>query len=424
MEIGRIIISWYSLRMNFIEDLKARGLIEHHSAELEKVFSKPRTVYLGVDPSADSMQAGNLAVILLMRRLAQAGNRIILLVGGGTGMIGDPRESGERQLPDAKLITRNAKALRDQMQRIIGTKVTLVNNADWLLKIKLIDFLRDIGKHFTVNELVKRDIIRRRLETPDESISYTEFAYSLLQGYDYLVLNQKYGCDLQVGGSDQWTNLLSGVELIRRKQGREAYAVTIPLVTDATGRKFGKSEGNAVWLDARKTSPFQFYQFWLNQPDSEVSKLMKFYTFRSTSEIDALLEMHGRNPERRTAQRTLAQEVTTLVHGKGEADRAERFSEVLFANAPFDSLTLADRDALFASVPSVSVVPGASIIDALTLTEFLPSKSEARRLMDAKGIKLNGDTVLTDRVLESTDFNHGLAVLQKGKTEKLLVRQK
>jgi tyrosyl-tRNA synthetase len=410
--------------MELIEDLKARGLIEHQSADLEKIFSKQRTVYLGVDPSADSMQAGNLAVVLLMRRLALAGHKIILLVGGGTGMIGDPRESGERLLADEKTVARNAKAVRAQMQRIIGTKVPLVNNADWLMGVKLVHFLRDIGKHFTVNELIKRDIIKRRLDTPDESISYTEFAYSLLQGYDFMILNEKFGVDVQVGGSDQWTNLLSGVELIRRRLGKEAYAITIPLVTDANGKKFGKSEGNAVWLDAKKTTPFAFYQFWLSQSDAIVGQLLKFYTFLSVNEIHALMELHERNPERRMAQRRLAEEVTTLVHGAPESLKAGKFTEILFGNAPFDSLAPAERDALFAAVPSITVPLATSIIEALTLGGFLPSKSEAKRLMEGKGIKLNGETVEADRPLETADFNHGLAVLQKGKSDKLLVRFK
>ena len=272
--------------MNLAEELTARGLIEHTSADIEKILGTKRTVYLGVDPSADSMQAGNLVVVLLMRRLSQAGNRIILLVGGGTGMIGDPRESGERSLADKKIVEKNKKALKAQMQRIVGAKVTLVDNADWLLKIKLVDFLRDIGKHFTINELIKRDIIKRRIEDPNDSISYTEFASSLLQGYDYLELNSKYGADLQIGASDQWTNILSGVELIRRKAGKEAFAVTCPLVTDAAGKKFGKSEGNAVWLDASKTSPFQFYQFWLNTLDADVISRLKVFTFLGRDEIE------------------------------------------------------------------------------------------------------------------------------------------
>ncbi len=410
--------------MNLIEDLKARGLIEHQSAELEKIFTKQRTVYLGVDPSADSMQAGNLVVVLLMRRLAEAGHKVILLVGGGTGMIGDPRESGERTLADEKTIARNAKAVRAQMQRIIGTKVPLVNNADWLMNVKLVHFLRDIGKHFTVNELIKRDIIKRRLDTPDESISYTEFAYSLLQGYDFMILNQKYGVDVQVGGSDQWTNLLSGVELIRRRLTKEAFAITVPLVTDANGKKFGKSEGNAVWLDAKKTTPFAFYQFWLGQSDAIVGQLLKFYTFLSLHEIDALMELHERNPERRMAQQRLASEVTGLVHGAGEAAKAEKFTTVLFGAAPFDSLTTSERDALFAAVPSCIVSNETSIIHALVQHGFIASKSEAKRLIEAKGIKLNGEVVLADRELTAADFNHGLAVLQKGKSEKLLVRFK
>lgn len=412
--------------MNLIEELKARGLVEHTSAPLEKIFGGKRTVYLGVDPSSDSMQAGNLAAILLMRRLAEGGHKIILLVGGGTGMIGDPRESGERTLADAKVVSKNAKALREQMQKIIGMKVPLVNNADWLLKIKLVDFLRDVGKHFTVNELVKRDIIKRRLETPDESISYTEFAYSLLQGYDYLVLNQKYGVDLQIGGTDQWTNLLSGVELIRRKLGKEAFALTIPLVTDSSGKKFGKSEGNAIWLDSKKTSPFAFYQFWIGQPDSSVEQYLKFYTFLPLTEIGALMEMHSRNPERRMAQKKLADEVTRIVHGQVEATRAAKFTEVLYGSAPFDSLASAERDVLFSSVPSVTLSQSGSrnIVDVLTMTDFVPSKSEARRLIDSKGIRLNGETVTADRALTDSDFNNGLAIVQKGRSDKLLVRFK
>ena len=296
--------------MDIAKDLTERGLVEHHSAELSVILSKNRTVYFGVDPSAESMHAGNLVGILIMKRLADAGHKIILLVGGGTGMIGDPREKGERVLQDMKVIEKNKKAIKTQMQNIIGSRITLVDNADWLLKVKLLEFLRDIGKHFTVNELTKRDIIKRRLETPDESISYTEFTYSLLQAYDYMMLNQKYGCDVQIGGSDQWTNILSGVELIRKKERREVFAFTFPLVNDATGKKFGKSEGNAVWLDLKKTSPFAFYQFWLNQPDEVVGQYLKFFTFMKPLEIDALVELHKRNPGKREAQKMLANLVT------------------------------------------------------------------------------------------------------------------
>ncbi len=407
--------------MNLAEELKARGLVEHVSADVETILSTPRTVYLGVDPSSDSMQAGNLLVVLMMKRLAQAGHKIILLVGGGTGMIGDPRESGERPLSDPKVVARNKKALKAQMQRIVGTKVTVVDNADWLLKVKLIDFLRDIGKHFTVNELTKRDIIRRRLDDPNDSISYTEFAYSLLQGYDYLVLNKKYGVNLQIGASDQWTNILSGVELIRRKEGKEAFALTTPLVTDANGKKFGKSEGNAVWLDANKTSPFAFYQFWLNQPDEMVGKYLKFYTFMPVMEIDMLMELHGRNPGRREAQKMLARLVTELVHGVDAAARAVTASEAVFGGNSLHELSAADLATIRSEVPSYAVAAGTAVVDALVMAALATSKTEARRLIEGKGVSINGETVeAVDATITANHFIGGLALLRRGKQTALL----
>lgn len=409
------------IRMNLAEELKARGLIEHTSADLEKILETKRTVYLGVDPSADSMHAGNLLVVLFMKRLAQAGHRIILLVGGGTGMIGDPRESGERTLSDKKIVNSNKKALRAQMQRIVGAKVTVVDNADWLLKVKLVDFLRDIGKHFTINELIKRDIIKRRIEDPDDSISYTEFAYSLLQGYDYLVLNKKYGVNLQIGASDQWTNILSGVELIRRKEGKEAFAITCPLVTEANGKKFGKSEGNAVWLDAKKTSPFQFYQFWLNQPDEMVGKYLKFYTFMSVFEIDAMMELHKRNPGSREAQKMLARLVTEIVHGTETAVRVQTASEAVYGSVPLSEVSPADLAVIRTEVPSVKVSAGMTVVDVLLATELSKSKADARRLIEGGGVSIAGVTVeSTDATLEGAAFSGGIALLRKGKQTALL----
>ncbi|MEK7510796.1 MAG: tyrosine--tRNA ligase [Patescibacteria group bacterium] len=403
--------------MTFTEELKARGLVEQSSADLEKILSTKRTVYLGVDPSADSMQAGNLVVILMMRRLAMAGHKIILLVGGGTGMIGDPRESGERSLPEPKVVAKNKKALKAQMQKIVGAKVMLVDNADWLLKIKLVEFLRDIGKHFTVNELVKRDIIRRRLETPDESISYTEFAYSLLQGYDYMMLNQKHGADLQIGGNDQWTNLLSGVELIRRKQSKEAFVFTVPLVTDAAGKKFGKSEGNAIWLDAKKTSPYQFYQFWLNQPDEVVERYLKMYSFIPLEGIDELMQKHRENPGAREAQETLARVVTELVHGPAAAATAAAASSALFggdlANLPPEA-----KSVVLAEAPTLKTSVGTPVLDALVESGLASSKSEARRLIEAKGVSVNGKVVESaDQALTASDFVNGLGLMKKGKRD-------
>ncbi|MDB5236961.1 MAG: Tyrosine--tRNA ligase [Parcubacteria group bacterium] len=407
--------------MDLIKDLTARGLIEHKSADLEQIFSKNRTVYLGVDPTADSMHAGHLMVVLTMRRLSQAGHKIILLVGGGTGMIGDPRESGERQLADKKAITANKRALKSQMQSIVGTKVKLVDNADWLLKVKLVDFLRDIGKHFTVNELIKRDIIKRRLDNPDDSISYTEFAYSLLQGYDYFILNQKYKVDLQIGASDQWTNILSGVELIRRKLGREAFALTTPLVTDANGKKFGKSEGNAVWLDPKKTSPYTFYQFWLNQQDEKVEQYLKFFTFMPVMEIEALCELHRRNPGRRDAQKMLARLVTELVHGKDAAMRSIAVSEALYGERELGTLSSEERSMILTEAPSLHLTTaeleiGYSIIEALTNSSLAPSKGEARRLIEGNGVSLNDEKVdSADAQLAPEHFHNGLALLKRGK---------
>ncbi len=411
--------------MNLAEELKARGLVEHTSADLEKILSVKRTVYLGVDPSADSMQAGNLALVLLLKRLSMAGHRIILLVGGGTGMIGDPRESGERVLSDKKIVAKNKKALKAQMQRIMGTKVTVVDNADWLLKIKLVDFLRDIGKHFTINELIKRDIIKRRIEDPNDSISYTEFAYSLLQGYDYLVLNKKYGVDLQIGGTDQWTNILSGVELNRRKEGKEVFAITCPLVTDTNGKKFGKSEGNAIWLDAAKTSPFQFYQFWLNQPDAMVGKYLKFYTFMSVFEIDTMMELHKRNPGSREAQKMLAQLVTEIVHGPEAVARVIAASAAVYGDTPLASLSPADVANIRAEVPSVRVQQDTSVVDALVASELSKSKTEARKLIEGGGVSINGMVVdLVDAVLTGEQFPGGIALLRKGRQTALLTIEK
>ncbi len=407
--------------MNLAEELQARGLVEHTSADLEKILSQKRTVYLGVDPSADSMQAGNLALVLLLKRLSLAGHRIILLVGGGTGMIGDPRESGERVLSDKKVVAKNKKLLKAQMQRIMGTKVTVVDNADWLLKVNLVDFLRDIGKHFTINELIKRDIIRRRIEDPNDSISYTEFAYSLLQGYDYLVLNKKYGVDLQIGGTDQWTNILSGVELNRRKEGKEVFAITCPLVTDSNGKKFGKSEGNAVWLDAGKTSPFQFYQFWLNQPDDMVGKYLKFYTFMSVFEIDTMMELHERNPGRREAQKMLARLVTEIVHGTESATRAVTASEAVYGSAPLSDLSAADLAMIKSEVPSAQVKLDSSIVDTLLASELSKSKSDAKRLIESKAVSINGETVESiEDTLKPEHFTGGLTILRRGKQTALL----
>src|SRR3989344_559344 len=304
------------LSMSLAEELKARGLIENASAEPEKILSTLRTVYVGVDPTADSLHVGHLALVILMKRLGEAGHKLIFLVGGGTGLIGDPKEAGERPMLDEATVARNTRDLKRQLKSLLGrTPFKLVDNADWLARVRLVPFLRDIGKHFTVNDLVKREVIKRRLDAPDESISFTEFSYALLQGYDYLTLHEKYGADLQIGASDQWTNMLSGADLIRKRLGKEVYVLAMPLVTDASGKKFGKSEGNAVWLDPKRTSPFQFYQFWLRLPDKGIENYLKMYTLLPLNEIEMLTELHRRSPEERQAQETLARLVTEIVHG-------------------------------------------------------------------------------------------------------------
>ncbi|MDB4991972.1 MAG: Tyrosine--tRNA ligase [Parcubacteria group bacterium] len=403
--------------MNLADELKARGLIEHTSADLEKILSEKRVVYIGADPTADSLHVGHLSWVLLMKRLGLAGHSLIFLVGGGTGMIGDPKEKGERPMLDVKTIKHNVRALDAQLRGLLGrTSFRMVNNADWLLKTNLIDFLRDIGKHFTVNDLIKRDTIKRRLETADESISYTEFTYALLQGYDYLVLNKKYGTDLQVGASDQWTNILSGVDLIRKREGKESFALTIPLVTDAAGKKFGKTEGNAVWLSAEKTSPYAFYQFWLNQPDEVVGKYLKFYTFMSPFEIDALMELHGRNPGKRDAQKMLAKLVTEIVHGTRAANESIAVSEALFGERELSSLSREEISVIQKNAPYARVASGTSVIDALIQTELAPSKSEARRLIEGKGVSINGVAVTdVNAVLELSEIPGGLALIKRGK---------
>ncbi len=407
--------------MDIVQELTARGLVADKTAELSEIFSKGRTVYVGIDPTAGSAQVGNLALFLTMKRMGMAGHTLIFLVGGATGMIGDPKEKGERALLARNTARANARALKKQLRGLMGnTPFRMVDNADWLLKVPLVSFLRDIGKHFTVNELIKRDTIRRRLETPDESISYTEFTYALLQGYDYLILNKKYGCDLQIGGSDQWTNILSGVELLRRKEQKQVYALTMPLVTDALGKKFGKSEGNTVWLDPKKTSPFLFYQFWVNQPDDMLETYLKFYTFLSLEEIKKCIVKHEQDPSARWAQMTLALKVTQLVHGKTAAESAAA-AAALFGGAPFSSLSRKARSVALSEVPTLKIKTDTLITTTLVDGKLAASKGEARRLMEGKGISLNGKVILTDRQLSVTDFADSLALLKKGKRDILVL---
>ncbi len=406
--------------MKLSEELKARGFINQHTGEsLEDVLDgEKRTVYHGIDPTADSAHAGNFVAWMLLRHLAMSGHKVIFLVGGGTGMIGDPKPDAERTLKTPEAVESNVMKIRTQAERLVGdgNEVTFVNNADWLCKEGLIDFLRDVGKHFTVNELVKKDAIAKRMEG-EVGISYTEFAYPLLQAFDYLTLHKQYGCDLQVGGSDQWGNIVAGVDLIRRKEKAVTHALTVPIIVDkATGKKFGKSEGNAVWLDAEKTSPYQFYQFWLNASDESVIDYLKLFTLLSLDEISALEEEFKANPGARAAQKKLAFEVTAFVHGKETAKAVEKVSQLLFGGEKLESLTEQEVEILKQNAPTYKVSVGDLLVDVLVGSELASSKREARTFIEDGAVELSGLKINSvDAVIEDLHFAHSVAILKRGK---------
>ncbi len=412
--------------MSLAHELQQRGFVHQFVGDtLEQVVDgEKRVVYHGIDPSADSAHVGNFVSWLLLRHLAQHGHKIIFLVGGGTGMIGDPKPDVERTLLTPEQVAKNVASIKAQAERLFGDiEVTFVNNAEWLLELRLIDFLRDTGKHFTVNELVKKDAIASRLHRED-GISYTEFAYPLLQGFDYLELNRRYGCDLQISGSDQWGNIVAGVELIRRKEGKKVYALTSPLITDkATGKKFGKSEGNAVWLDPQKTSPYQFYQFWLNVSDESVVDYLKIFTFISLAEIAEIERAVLSEPSARIGQKRLAEAVTTLVHGEAATSAAIAVTEVLFGAAPLTSLSETGREILFANAPCSEVVPLTPLVDVLVAAQLATSKREARTFIESGAISLNSVKVTApDAVIDEALFVSGVALLQRGKKQLVVLR--
>lgn len=400
------------------DTLRSRGYVHQFSSEtLEEITDgQKRTIYLGVDPTADSIHVGNFAVYMLLRRMRSAGHSVILLIGGGTGMIGDPKPDVERPLMSQEVVAERTQKLVAQAKNLLGGDIEVVNNYDWLSELNLIQFLRDIGKHFTVNNLIKKDAIAKRLQS-EEGITYTEFAYPLLQAYDFLHLFKSRGVDVQVSGSDQWGNIMAGVDLIRRKEGKAAYALTIPLITDSTGRKFGKSEGNAVWLDPEKTSPFSFYQFWVNQADEDIEKHLNIYTDLSPDEIESCMKQHNENRGARVAQRLLARSVTTLVHGEATAASVEKVSEVLFGDADLATLGDVERQVLTKEAPSCSVRRGEMLSDVLVRAGLASSKREARQFMDDGAVTLGGGKVTdTNREILQEDFqNAPLALLRRGK---------
>jgi len=403
------------------DTLRERGYVYQHSSEtIEEITDGvPRTLYLGVDPTADSMHVGQLQGILVLRRFIEAGHKLIILVGGGTGMVGDPGgKSTERNLLSDEMVDSNAAALKKQFEQLLGSvDFQMVNNADWLRAISMMEFLRDTGKHFTVNEMIKRDSVRPRLETPDQSISYTEFSYMLMQAYDYLHLNKTLGCDLQVGGSDQWGNIISGVDLIRRVEQKQAYAFSWPLLVDKkTGKKFGKSEKGTVWLDESKTSFFDFYQFWLNTDDDAVEEFLLKMTMITKEDIDSVLATHNENPSVRFGQQRLAHEVTSLVFGPEKAKRAELVSRVLFGkDGSTQSMNDGDWNLIAEDFPTFHASVGVSLADVLVASNLASSKREAKQFLEDGAITLNYKTESADRQLHEIDFPNKRAHLQRGK---------
>jgi tyrosyl-tRNA synthetase len=382
-----------------IDEFEWRGLVYDATEGLRDALAAGRvTAYSGIDPTSSSLHVGNLIGVMALARLQRSGHRPIAIVGGGTGMIGDPSgKSQERNLLSAAQIDENVAGVRGQLERFLdftdaSDPAVILNNADWLGQIDLLTFLRDVGKHFTVNYMLQKDSVSRRLENAD-GISYTEFSYLILQAYDYLQMFDRFGCSLQLGGSDQWGNITAGLDLIRRLRGQKAHGLVWPLMTTASGAKFGKTEAGAVWLDGRRTSPFRFYQFWLNTDDRDVVKYLKFFTFLERPTIDALAETVATAPEKREAQRVLAADVTSLVHGREHVVRAERGSSLLFAE-DIAALPVEDVIAVFDDVPSSELASselggGIGLVDLVTRAGLAASKGEARRLVVGGGVYLN-----------------------------------
>ena len=402
--------------MKLSEELKWRGFWNQTTFTDESVIDNTHfKLYLGTDPSADSLHVGHLAVYMMVRRFLERGHEVVLLVGGGTGIIGDMRDTEERELLALEEISRNTEALSAQVSKLFsGKKFTLVNNCDWLKDIQLLPFLRDIGKKFNMADLTSRDFFKARIGNGG-GLSYAEFSYTLLQGYDFLHLNRELGVNLQIGGSDQWGNLLSGVELIRKADGREAFAMTAPLVINkSTGRKFGKSEGGAVWLDETKTSPYKFYQFWLNSDDAGAIDYLKLFTLLNPEEIKAIERQHLEAPHLRIAQKTLAREVTALIHGEDRVAAIEKVNSVLFGGVNVSELSASELEILAGEIPTVQAPT--NVISALTTTEIAKSAGEAKRLIAGNAISINGQKISENAEIFAT------SLIKKGKNNFILVK--
>lgn len=407
--------------MKLSEQLESRGFIHQFSGTslTEITDTQKRTIYHGIDPSADSAHAGNFVIWMLLKHLSQNGHKIVFLVGGATGMIGDPKPDAERQLKPLEEVEKNVKKIKAQAEKFFeGSEIEFVNNYDWFKNFPVLDFLREVGKHYTVNELIKKDAIATRLQS-DTGLSYTEFAYPLIQGYDYLRLFEDKNCTVQIGGSDQWGNIVSGVDLVRRKKQTEVYALTVPLIVDkATGKKFGKSEGNAVWLDPEKTSPYQFYQFWLNISDESVIDYLKLFTLLSLDDISVIERDVLINPSDRAGQRILAFEVTTNVHGLEQAEATAQVTNLLFGTGEFRQLEEVEKSTLLKNAPIQDVVEGQLIVDVLVEAGLATSKREARTFIESGAISLNGAKLIElELTINTADFIDNLALLRRGKKQ-------
>ncbi len=423
--------------MNLIEELRWRGMISDIMPGTEEQLKKEVTTgYIGFDPTADSLHIGSLVPIILLIHFQKAGHKPIALIGGATGMVGDPSgKSEERNLLSEEALQKNVAGIKAQLEKFLDfnpslpNAAELVNNYDWFKAISFIDFLREAGKHITVNYMMAKDSVKKRIEG-DTGISYTEFAYQMMQGYDFYWLYQHKNCKLQMGGSDQWGNMTTGTELIRRKCGGEAFVFTNPLVTKADGGKFGKTESGNVWLDPIRTSPYQFYQFWLNASDADAEKWIKIFTFLTKEETDDILAAHQNDPGQRYLQKKLAEEITTLVHGKDELEKAIETTQKLFANqnAPAESLSIEDLEGMAGVIKSdlskEKISAGIDVVSFLAETSIFPSKGEARKTVQGGGVSINRNKVEgIDFKIDSSLLLHNTYLLvQKGKKNYYLIK--
>lgn len=425
---------------NFVEELRWRGMIQDiMPGTEEKLMEGPTAAYVGIDPTADSLHIGHMVSIMILKHFQECGHKPIALVGGATGMIGDPSgKSQERNLLDENTLNHNIECIKKQLSKFLDfdsdapNKAELVNNYDWMKDYGFLNFIRDVGKHITVNYMMAKDSVKMRLSNEArEGMSFTEFSYQLLQGYDFLYLNEHKNCKLQLGGADQWGNITTGSELIRRTNGNECYALTCPLVTKSDGRKFGKTESGNIWLDRTRTSPYQFYQFWLNVPDEDAERYIKIFTSLDKEEIDAIIDEHRQDPGRRTLQKRLAEEVTVMVHSREDLDMAIEASNILFGKSTKESLLKLDEQTLldvFAGVPHYEIprdaIIGKPAIELLTQdAKVFPSKGEMRKLTQGGGVSLNKEKLSdANHVITEADLLDGKYLLaQQGKKKYFLI---